>query len=328
MKMASENIQRILVTGGAGYVGSQTCFELSKKGYELLVYDNLSTGFKKNVRWSDLVVGDLLDKKTLFDSISKFKPDAVMHFAAKAYVGESVENPLKYFQNNVAGTLNLLDCMLANSVNKFVFSSTCATYGEPTTDKITENSPQNPINPYGQSKLIVEQILDTISKSHDFNFVAFRYFNAAGADAESSLIETHDPETHLIPLAILSAVSDFELEVFGCDFDTNDGSAVRDYIHVKDLALAHIVGLEKIQGPGKNEFFNLGSGTGVSVLEVIKTLKSLEVSPKYKIVERRQGDPSSLVADPSKAQRLLNWYPRFSEIGQILSSVIEVSKRQ
>lgn len=317
---------RILVTGGAGYIGSQTCFELNKKGHELLVYDNLSTGYEKNVRWCDLIVGDLLDKKALFDSISKFKPDAVMHFAAKAYVGESVEFPLKYYSNNVLGTLNLIDCMMENNVNKFVFSSTCATYGESTAEKITENSTQIPINPYGQSKLIVEQILNSISKSHNFLFVAFRYFNAAGADIESLLSETHDPETHLIPLAIRSATSDFELEVYGDDFDTKDGSAVRDYIHVKDLALAHIIGLESIHGKSKNQFFNLGTGTGVSVFEVLGVLKSLGMSPKYKIVSRRPGDPSSLVADPSKVQMMLNWYPRFSEIDQILSSVIEVSE--
>lgn len=318
---------KILVTGGAGYIGSQTCKQLSELNHELLVFDNLSTGFIDNVQWSEFIKGDLLDKKLLNDSIKKFKPDSVMHFAAKAYVGESNENPMAYFATNVSGSINLFESLIENKVKHVVFSSTCATYGQPTKTPISESVNQNPINPYGQSKLLVENILKTISKVHDLSFVAFRYFNAAGADPESGLIEKHDPETHLIPLAVKSALENFELDVYGSDFDTSDGSAIRDFVHVKDLAKAHILGLERINNDSKNEFFNLGSGAGVSVFEVLNTLKSMGYSPKFSIKSKREGDPAVLIADATKAKTILGWNPINSNIKEILTSVLDATTK-
>ena len=318
---------KILVTGGAGYIGSQTCKQLSELNHELLVFDNLSTGFIDNVQWSEFIKGDLLDKKLLNDSIKKFKPDSVIHFAAKAYVGESNENPMAYFATNVSGSINLFESLIENKVKHVVFSSTCATYGQPTKTPISESVNQNPINPYGQSKLLVENILKTISKVHDLSFVAFRYFNAAGADPESGLIEKHDPETHLIPLAVKSALENFELDVYGSDFDTSDGSAIRDFVHVKDLAKAHILGLERINNDSKNEFFNLGSGAGVSVFEVLNTLKSMGYSPKFSIKSKREGDPAVLIADATKAKTILGWNPINSNIKEILTSVLDATTK-
>ncbi len=318
---------KILVTGGAGYIGSQTCKQLSELNHELLVFDNLSTGFIDNVQWSEFIKGDLLDKKLLNDSIKKFKPDSVIHFAAKAYVGESNENPMAYFATNVSGSINLFESLIENKVKHVVFSSTCATYGQPTKTPISESVNQNPINPYGQSKLLVENILKTISKVHDLSFVAFRYFNAAGADPESGLIEKHDPETHLIPLAVKSALENFELDVYGSDFDTSDGSAIRDFVHVKDLAKAHILGLERINNDSKNEFFNLGSGAGVSVFEVLNTLKSMGYAPKFSIKSKREGDPAVLIADATKAKTILGWNPINSNIKEILTSVLDATTK-
>lgn len=313
---------RILVTGGAGFIGSQTCKELSKNGYEVLVYDNLSTGFRDNIKWSEFVEGDLLDREKLSGTLSSFKPDGVIHFAASAYVGESVLNPIKYFKNNVIGTLNLIETMLELKIKKLVFSSTCATYGISNSKKISEADVQKPINPYGQSKLIIENILREISQVDELSFVAFRYFNAAGADLDLELVERHNPETHLIPLAIQSAISDYELKVFGNDYPTADGTAVRDYIHVQDLAEAHILGLQNITGNARNEFFNLGTGQGISVFEIIDVIKNFGLTPKFSITKRRDGDPPVLVSDATKIKNFLGWQAKYSDVETIINSVL------
>jgi UDP-arabinose 4-epimerase len=319
---------KVLVTGGAGYIGSQTCKHLNALGHEVLVYDNLSTGFKENLKWGNFIEGDIRDEKLLSKTLINFKPTGVIHFAASAYVAESVENPEKYFSNNVAGSLILLSTMVDAGIENLVFSSTCATYGIPSSTPIDELANQNPINPYGKSKLMVEQALRDISEKGKLKFAALRYFNAAGADSESELIEKHTPETHLIPLALRATYGNYQLKIFGNDFDTFDGTAVRDYVHVMDLAYAHSSALDFLVNKiGKNEFINLGTGKGISVLEIVKTLQNLGLNPNFEIVERRIGDPAILVANAEKATKLLSWTPKHSSIEEIISSVIQASGR-
>jgi len=321
--------KKILVTGGAGYVGSHTCNLLSQNGFEVTVYDNLSTGHKEFVKWGPLEIGDLLDTNKLSDVIRKYDIDAVFHFAAKAYVGESVQDPFKYYKNNIVGTSSLLEAMKINKVRDIIFSSTCATYGIPPKNQlITEEMPQDPINPYGFTKLVIERMLHDLSMIGKIRYIALRYFNASGASMRADIGEKHYPETHLIPLAIQSHYDEnFTLQVYGDDYDTPDGSAVRDYIHVDDLADAHLKAFQHLESSNQSDQFNLGTGQGMSVLEILNALRELGLDPKYKISSRRAGDPDFLVADNGKAQKILGWHAKRS-IKEILSSANEWYKKQ
>ncbi|EHC15129.1 UDP-glucose 4-epimerase GalE [Fischerella thermalis CCMEE 5273] len=314
----------ILVTGGAGYIGSHAVSALLQAGYEVLILDNLVYGHRdlvEKVLQVELVVGDTSDRALLDQLFQSLDIAAVMHFSAYAYVGESVTDPAKYYRNNVVGTLTLLEAMMAASVNKFVFSSTCATYGVPQIIPIPENHPQNPINPYGATKLMVERILSDFDTAYGLKSVIFRYFNAAGADPNGKLGEDHNPETHLIPLVLQTALGKREsISVFGTDYPTADGTCIRDYIHVNDLADAHVLGLEYLLRGGDSEVFNLGNGNGFSVKEVIETAKSI-TGRDIKVVEcdRRPGDPPVLIGSSDKARKILNWQPQYSSLKEIIT---------
>ncbi len=316
--------QTILVTGGAGYIGSHAVLSLQQAGYEVVVLDNLVYGHRDiatEVLKVELVVGDTSDRALLDRLFASRKIDAVMHFAAYAYVGESVTDPAKYYQNNFVGTLTLLEAMRAASINQFVFSSTCATYGIPTTVPIPEDHPQSPINPYGSSKLMVEQVLKDFDKAYHLKSVCFRYFNAAGADPEGRLGEDHNPETHLIPLVLMTALGKREsVSIFGTDYPTPDGTCIRDYIHVTDLAQAHVLGLEYLLQGGDTSIFNLGNGNGFSVKEVIETAAQV-TGREIKAVEceRRPGDPPFLVGSSDRARQILGWNPQYADLQTILS---------
>ncbi len=312
----------VLVTGGAGYIGSHTCKALAIAGYRPVVFDNLEFGHEWAVKWGPLEQGDTNDTDCVLRVIDKYEPDAVIHFAAFAYVGESVSNPQKYYRNNVVGTLGLLDAMLRSKIDKFIFSSTCATYGVPDRPTIPEDHPQNPINPYGRSKLMVEQILHDLDKANGLRSIVLRYFNAAGADPECEIGEDHDPETHLIPLVLDAALGRRpHIAILGSDYDTPDGTCVRDYIHVSDLAAAHVSALGKLMDGGNSDALNLGTGSGYSVREVIDVAKSVtgrEISVLKE--DRRPGDPPFLVAEPGRARRVLGWKPELSGMEQIIDT--------
>ncbi len=323
MKSMSPEKPSILVTGGAGYIGSHTVLALLQAGYEVIILDNLVYGHRdlvENVLQVELIEGDTGDRPLLDKLFSTRNFAAVMHFSAYAYVGESVTDPAKYYRNNVVGTLTLLEAMLAASIKKFVFSSTCATYGVPEVVPIPEDHPQNPINPYGATKLMVERILSDFRTAYDFKSVRFRYFNAAGADPEGRLGEDHNPETHLIPLVLQTALGKREfISIFGTDYPTPDGTCIRDYIHVNDLADAHVLGLKYLLDGGDSEVFNLGNGNGFSVREVIETAKLVtgrDISIKE--CDRRPGDPPSLIGSGDKARKILNWQPQYSSLKDIL----------
>lgn len=313
----------LFVTGGAGYVGSHCCKAFAQAGWRVIVYDNLSRGWRDFVQWGPLIEGDLLDAEHLTAAMRSCKPDAVAHFAALAYVGESVSDPALYYRTNTVGALNVLDAMRASDVPVLVFSSTCATYGiPPDTAPIDEKTPQSPINPYGWSKLFVEKMLTDYGQAYGVRSVALRYFNAAGADLDGDVGERHDPETHVIPLALRGATrGDYEFQVFGADFPTPDGSAVRDYIHVTDLGNAHRLALEYLFNNGASDVFNLGTGEGVSVLEIAAAVERVVGKEVRKaIVGRRAGDPPALVASPLKARQVLGWSAQHSSIDTILQS--------
>ena len=296
----------ILVVGGAGYIGSHTAHALRRKGHEVIIYDNLSTGYASLADGFELVIGDISDSAKLTPLLARV--DAVMHFAAYAYVGESVENPRKYFQNNVLGSIALLNAVMDSSVRKFIFSSTCAVYGVPVKVPMAEDNPRLPVNPYGSSKLAFEFALESYARAYGLRFVAFRYFNASGADENGQIGEMHDPETHLIP-AVFEAIKGKRpaLQIFGDDYPTPDGTCVRDYIHVSDLAEAHVLGLDCID-KGDSAALNLGTGQGYSVKEVISTIERVTGRKvPWILAPRRPGDPPSLIADPSRAEKLLNW---------------------
>lgn len=320
----SQDKPTILVTGGAGYIGSHAVKALQRAGYGVVVLDNLVYGHRdivEEVLKVELVVGDTSDRPFLDRLFSTHHIDAVMHFSAYAYVGESVTDPAKYYRNNVIGTLTLLEAMMAASVKNFVFSSTCATYGVPKIVPIPEDHPQDPINPYGATKLMVERILADFDPAYDFKSVCFRYFNAAGADPEGLLGEDHDPETHLIPLMLMAALGKRDsISIFGTDYPTPDGTCIRDYIHVSDLADAHVLGLEYLLQGGKTNVFNLGNGLGFSVKEVIDAAREI-TGREIKVVEcdRRPGDPPALVGSSDKARTILGWKPQYPEIKDILS---------
>jgi UDP-arabinose 4-epimerase len=313
---------RILVTGGAGYIGSQTCKLLAECGYEPITYDSLVTGNRWAVRWGPFEHGDIADRERLLDVLSRYRPAAIIHFAAFAYVGESMMNPSKYYRNNVAGTLSLLECARLADVTRIVFSSTCATYGVPEALPIPESAPQAPINPYGRSKLMIEQILRDFCSAHDFSGVALRYFNAAGADPDNEIGEHHDPETHLIPLALEAARNPSQpIRVFGDDYPTQDGTCIRDYIHVSDLAAAHVLAVENGLVQGKLNAFNLGTGVGLSVKQIIQAVGRV-TNREVPVVfgERRPGDPAALVATADRARSKLGWQPQHSSIDTIVGT--------
>ncbi|MFN6568807.1 UDP-glucose 4-epimerase GalE [Nostoc minutum NIES-26] len=314
----------ILVTGGAGYIGSHTVLALKQAGYEVVILDNLVYGHQdlvEKVLQVELVIGDTSDRALLDELFNTRNIGAVMHFSAYAYVGESVTDPAKYYRNNVLGTLTLLEAMLAASVKKFVFSSTCATYGVPEVVPIPENHPQNPINPYGATKLMVERILSDFDVAYDFKSVRFRYFNAAGAHPNGLLGEDHNPETHLIPLVLLTAFGKREsISIFGTDYPTPDGTCIRDYIHVSDLADAHVLGLEYLLKGGDSEVFNLGNGSGFSVREVIAAAEQVTgLNIPIQECDRRPGDPPSLIGSGEKARKILGWQPQYPEIKDIVT---------
>jgi UDP-glucose 4-epimerase len=325
--MSSEK-STILVTGGAGYIGSHTVLALKQAGYEVLILDNLVYGHRdlvEQVLKVELIEGDTGDRDLLDKLFKSRNIAAVMHFSAYAYVGESVSNPAKYYRNNVIGTITLLEAMLAASVNKFVFSSTCATYGVPEIVPIPEDHPQNPINPYGATKLMVERILSDFSEAYDFRSVRFRYFNAAGADPQGKLGEDHNPETHLIPLVLQTALGKREsISIFGTDYPTDDGTCVRDYIHVSDLADAHVLGLEYLLKGGDSTFFNLGNSNGFSVKEIIEAARDI-TGKDIKAVEcdRRPGDPPALIGSAAKAKKILGWQPQYTSIKDIMTHAWE-----
>ena len=312
----------VLVTGGAGYIGSHTCKALSLEGYLPVTYDNLVYGHDWAVRWGPFERGDILDRGRLSDVISHYKPAAVVHFAAFTYVGESVADPGKYYRNNVSGSLTLLEAARDHGIRRFVFSSTAAVYGIPDSIPIQENARQNPINPYGVSKQIVERMLIDFGAAHDIRSVALRYFNAAGADPDNETGESHDPESHLIPL-VLDAVSGRRpyITIFGTDYPTPDGTCIRDYIHVSDLADAHVKALQALERGSPSGACNLGNGRGFSVREVIDTVERVTgLSVPAKLGDRRPGDPARLISDASRARTELGWEPRIAELDQIISS--------
>lgn len=314
---------KVLVAGGAGYIGSHCVQQLVAAGHEPVVLDNLVYGHRaavaSPVRFHE---ADLGNKTAIDRVIAAEKPDVVMHFAAFAYVGESVTDPLKYYHNNVAATLNLLDAMIRHGVKQFVFSSTCATYGIPEKMPITEELPQRPINPYGQTKLDVENMLKALAPATGLSFASFRYFNAAGAAEDGSIGEDHDPESHLIPLAIGAAQGlRPELQIFGHDYPTPDGTCLRDYVHVDDLSRAHIAAFPLLEKPGAQHFYNLGTGTPTSVLEVIRAVEKVSgLKVPAKFAPRRAGDPPALYADAAKVRTELGWTPKFQTIEPIVET--------
>ena len=305
----------VLVTGGAGYIGSHTAKLLAAEGFTPVTFDNLSLGHAAAVRWGPLVRADLADAAALDAVFARFRPAAVLHFAALSSVGESVANPLRYYRNNVGGTLGLLEAMRRAGCGRIVFSSTCAIYGVPAALPITEATAKHPLNPYGQGKLIVEQMLADAETAHGLAHVGLRYFNAAGADPEGAIGEEHDPETHLIPLALRAAAGGRALSVFGDDYPTPDGTCIRDYIHVTDLARAHVLALNWLLADRPSRAFNLGNGQGFSVREVIETVAAVTGAPvPHRIAPRRAGDPPVLVADATRALEDLGWRPERPEL--------------
>lgn len=316
------NREKVLIVGGAGYIGSHVNKFLSGMGVETIVYDNLSTGHIEHVKWGELVVGDLADQRKLVSVFSEHKISCVMHFAASAYVGESVTNPQKYYINNVSNTLNLLGAMIDTGVSNIVFSSSCAVYGTPLNLPITEESVLMPINPYGRTKLIIENVLDDYSKAYGLQYVALRYFNAAGADAFAEIGERHDPETHLIPNVIRSANGELpEVIINGNDYQTPDGSCIRDYIHVEDLASAHYLAMLHLNKNGGGLSLNLGTGVGYSVLEIVNTVEKIANKKiNLKFSSRRDGDPPILYADAKMAKKVLNWEPKYKTLETILKT--------
>lgn len=320
--MSTQTETAVLVTGGAGYIGSHTCKALAAQGFMPVTFDNLSYGHRWAVRWGPLVHGDLADEELLEATLRQYGIKAVIHFAAYAYVGESMSDPGKYFDNNVVNALNLLRVMRKVSIDKFVFSSSCATYGIPGEVPIKESHPQAPVNPYGESKLFVERALHWYDQAHQFRSMALRYFNAAGADSEGEIGEEHDPETHLIPLVIQAAQGQrSKVDIYGVDYPTKDGTAVRDYIHVTDLAAAHVAALRYLIAGGSSNVVNLGTGNGYSVREVISAVERIG-NCRVPSVEspRRPGDPPELVADARQAKAILQWTPEYSALDTIVET--------
>ncbi|MFK7955097.1 MAG: UDP-glucose 4-epimerase GalE [Lysobacterales bacterium] len=318
----SESKPRVLVTGGAGYIGSHTCKALKRARYQPVCLDDLSTGHRWAVKWGPLITGNLLFPEVIDRVMVEYQPIGVIHFAAKAYVGESVRDPQQYYRNNVVGTLNLLDAMRRHKVDRLVFSSTCATYGEPRLLPIPEAHPQFPINPYGRTKLIIEQALRDYGSAYGLKSASLRYFNAAGADADCDVGELHEPETHLIPMLLEVAAGLREsVTVFGQEYDTRDGTCVRDYVHVSDLAEAHLLALETLEGGGGTQTYNLGLGEGQSVREVIRAVEKV-TGQSVKVIDgpNRPGDAPTLVADATRALNRLRWQPQYTNMEAIIET--------
>jgi UDP-arabinose 4-epimerase len=313
---------RVLVTGGAGYVGSHTCKRLARSGHDILVFDNLSRGHRHLAKWGTLVEGDLNEHDKLRDVLRQFKPEVVFHFAALAYVGESVHEPYLYYANNVAGTLSLLGAMRETGIGRIILSSSCATYGRPAEAFITEETVQRPVNPYGVSKLMCEQLCRDFDHAYGIKYVALRYFNACGADLEGEIGELHDPEPHVIPRALMAAAGQIDgFDIFGTDYETPDGTCIRDFVHVDDLADAHIAADRYLAEGGASDAFNLGTGKGTSVREIIAAVERVTGQKvRERAGPRREGDPPVLVADPAKTKRILSWTPRYSDLETILTT--------
>lgn len=313
--------KRVLVVGGAGYIGSHTCKILKRRGFTPIVFDSLVTGYEENVRWGPFVRGDLADRAAIDRTIREYAPSAVVHFAAFSLVGESVTDPGKYYRNNVVGSLNLLEAMRDAGVKDLVFSSTCATYGVPLAIPIPETHEQRPINPYGSSKLMMERMMKDFAAAHGLRFVALRYFNAAGGDPDAEIGERHEPESHLIPLVLDAARGKLpRVTVFGDDYETPDGTCIRDYIHVNDLADAHLRALDYLRNGGTANVFNLGNGKGYSIHEVIKVAERVTgLKIPAVIGARRAGDPPVLVGDASLARRDLGWNPEYADLDVIVA---------
>ena len=321
--------QSVLVTGGAGYIGSHACKALARAGYQPVVFDNLSRGHREAVRWGPLIEGDLADRNRLVMALEKHQVAAVMHFAAYAYVGESVADPAMYYRNNLGGSLSLIEAMRETGVDKIVFSSTCATYGIPAGSPIRESAPQLPVNPYGETKLAIERALHWYGEAYGLRSVSLRYFNAAGADPEGEIGELHEPETHLVPLVLQTALGQRpHVDIYGTDYPTADGTAIRDYIHVEDLAEAHLRALEHLCAGGESMALNLGTGRGHSVREVIAMAESVcGRAISWRETARRPGDPPVLVADPSRAAERLGWRPQRSDLQTIIRTAFAWHER-
>ena len=320
----------ILVVGGAGYIGSNMCRHLRNKGYQPIVLDNLVTGHRAAVKWGPFVKGGMEDTDLLNQIFAQYRPMAVMHFAAFCYVNESVKNPGKYYHNNVAGTINLLESMVKNHIPYLIFSSSCATYGEPLEIPITEGHLQNPINPYGRSKLMVEQILADMKAAHGLEYIALRYFNAAGADPGGEIGEDHTPETHLIPLVLQTALGKRDIvQVFGKDYPTEDRTCIRDYIHINDIAQAHLLALERLLNGRSGGVYNLGNGGGYSVRQVIETAQSVTGRTiPVEFCDRRSGDPAILISASDNARNKLGWKPEYTSLHDIIETAWQWHQQQ
>lgn len=320
---------KILVTGGAGYIGSHVVKALGERGYEVITYDNLSYGHKDAVLYGKLIVADLSDRATLRKTFEEYKPNAVMHFAASIVVPESVREPVKYYRNNFCNTLNLVETCIEHGVKNFIFSSSAAVYGIPEKCPVDENAPMNPINPYGRTKAMVESLLVDLSKAEDFRYISLRYFNVAGADSGGRLGQRRADATHLITLAVKTALGKRPyLEIYGTDYPTKDGTCIRDYIHVDDLAEAHILALEYLFEEGRSEIFNCGYGHGYSVREVVEATKKVS-GVDFKVIEaaRREGDPPELVADSRKIKKTLGWIPKYDNLEYIIKTAYEWERK-
>ena len=315
----------VLVTGAGGYVGSHTCKALSRCGFAPIGLDSLERAGMRALPWGPLEIVDTSDDTSVGRVLEKYRPAAIVHFAAYAYVGESVANPLLYYRNNVSGSISLLDAARVAGIEAFVFSSSCATYGIPHSVPIREDHQQDPVNPYGSSKLMVERVLRDCDVAYGIRSVALRYFNAAGADPEGEIGECHDPETHAIPLAIRTALGERpEFEIFGTDYPTPDGTAIRDYVHVTDLAQAHVRALEYLLDGGTSTALNLGTGAGHSVREVVKAVEAVTCRPVKTIAAaRRDGDPPVLIADPERASRVLKWKAEMASLAEIVRTAVQ-----
>ncbi|MDZ4760902.1 MAG: UDP-glucose 4-epimerase GalE [Alphaproteobacteria bacterium] len=322
-------VKRVLIAGGAGYIGSHAAKALALAGREPVVFDDLSTGHAHAVKWGPMVQGDIRDPNAVRAAIRQYRPDAVMHFAARIEVGVGEREPVDFYDNNVGGALNLVKVMLEEDVRTFVFSSTCAIYGDPERLPLTEDLPKRPVSVYGRTKLIVEQMLEDISRAKGLNFAALRYFNASGADVDGEIGEEHDPETHLIANAIRAAVGKYgPMKLFGNDYPTSDGTCARDFIHVSDLAEAHILAADRLSEQGENLQLNLGTGAGSTVLDVLKAVERATGRPvPYEIAPRRAGDAIALYADTTKVSDVLGWKPRLSDLDTIVASAWNFHRR-
>jgi len=318
--------KNIIVTGGAGYIGSHACKALFQNNFNPVTIDNLSTGNKSAVQWGPLVKCDISNTKKLRKIFIKYKPIAVMHFASSCYVRESVENPILYYKNNFINSFKLINTMIDCKIKNIIFSSTCAIYGDQYKEKIKEEFVKDPINPYGKTKLMIENLLEDLSNQNKIKYISLRYFNAAGADSENQIGELHNPETHLIPCAINSGLKKKKLTIFGKNFKTKDGTAIRDYIYIEDLVKAHLYSLKYLLNKKKSNCFNLGSGKGYSVYEVVKFLKKNGLNIKFKYAKAKSGDPTKLVADNKKIKKILHWNPSRNNLNKILSTAISWHK--